>query len=287
MNTTPIALDRLRDAKERSAWMWLAICSIPMWIALVVWTITLVGAPLIFIGFFCLGGYVARLFAQAYIKTNGIEVSATQLPEVNQLVEEGCAKLGLARPTVYVLQHNVWNAFANKVAGQRSVVLFSGAVDSLLLKGDLRQLAFVIGHELGHHAAGHLDFKTYWVALGAWVPWLFLWYSRRREFTCDRIGLYCAGDLTTTMRAMTNMAVGSQLAGQVNLAAAIQQWEAHRGEFFVNYRTLYSTHPQLLSRLAALPAAAQELGIPVQAALPEPSALPPVVEDPVRYMPRV
>lgn len=287
MNPTPIPLDRLRDAKERTAWMWLAIFAVPMWLGLAVWIIALWGVPLIIIGGFWLAGFIARSFAQAYIRTNGIEVSADQLPELNRIVEDGCAKLGIARPAVYVVQHNVWNAFASKLAGQRSVVLFSGAVDSLLLKGDVRQLAFLIGHELGHHAAGHLDFATTWVAIGAWVPWLFLWYSRRRELTCDRIGLYCTGDLATALRAMTNMAVGSQLVEQVNLAAAIRQWETHRGEFFVNYRTLYSTHPQLLCRLASLPAAAGELGIPVQALASAPPSLPPVVDDPARYQPRV
>lgn len=222
MNPTPIPLDRLRDAKERTAWMWLAIFAVPMWLGLAVWIIALWGVPLVIIGGFWLAGFIARSFAQAYIRTNGIEVSADQLPELNRIVEDGCAKLGIARPAVYVVQHNVWNAFASKLAGQRSVVLFSGAVDSLLLKGDVRQLAFLIGHELGHHAAGHLDFATTWVAIGAWVPWLFLWYSRRRELTCDRIGLYCTGDLATALRAMTNMAVGSQLVEQVNLAAAIR-----------------------------------------------------------------
>ena len=287
MNPTPIALDRLCDAKERTAWTWLAIFAVPMWLGLGVWIIALWGIPLIIIGGFWLAGFIARSFAQAYIKTNGIEVSADQLPELHRLVAEGCAKLGIARPAVYVVQHNVWNAFASKLAGQRSVVLFSGAVDSLLLKGDMRQLAFLIGHELGHHAAGHLDFATNWVALGAWMPWIFLWYSRRRELTCDRIGLYCTGDLATALRAMTNMAVGSQLVEQVNLAAAMRQWETYRGEFFVNYRTLYSTHPQLLCRLASLPAAAAELDIPVQAPALAPTVLPPVMDDPGRYMPRV
>lgn len=286
MNAPTIPLARLRDPKENTAWIWLAVFAAPLWLGVLAFIVLSYGMPLLFIGAVWLAGYMARCFAQAYIKTNAIEVSPTQLPAVNRLVEESCAKLRLARPAVYVLQHNLWNAFANKVAGQRTVVLFSGAVDSLLAnQGDPRQLAFLIGHELGHHAAGHLDFSRNWVSLGGVVPWLYLWYSRRRELTCDRIGLYCAGDLETALRAMTNMAVGSQLAGQVNVAAAIRQWEAHRGEFFVNYRTLYSTHPQLLCRLACLPEAAKELAIPIRPPLPEPGMPPQLPEDVTRYMP--
>jgi Zn-dependent protease with chaperone function len=55
--------------------------------------------------------------------------------------------------------------------------------------------------------------------------------------------------------------VGAQLADKVNVAAVVAQWEEHRGEFFVKYRTLYSTHPQLLARLEHLNAAAQEFGM--------------------------
>ena len=41
----------------------------------------------------------------------------------------------------------------------------------------------------------------------------------------------------------------------------VQQWQAHRGEFFVRYRTLYATHPHLLARLEHLNNAAAEFGI--------------------------
>jgi len=132
--------------------------------------------------------------------------------------------------------------------------------------GDIRQLTWLIGHELGHHAAGHLDAGRRWVVLGGWLPWLYLWYSRRCEFTCDRVGLYCAGSLELSNAALANLAVGSQLADKVNLAEAIRQWEGHSKEFFVRYRTMYSTHPQLLCRLAELRTAAASLGIPEAAA---------------------
>jgi Zn-dependent protease with chaperone function len=164
-------------------------------------------------------------------------------------------------PDIYVMQENVWNSFAMKILGRRLVILLSGAVDSILLKGSMHQLAWLIGHELGHHYAGHLDFKRKLASLGNWCIWVRLWYSRRAEFTCDRIGLYCSGALKDSQLALMNATVGAQLAGQVNLAEAVNQWQQHRNEFFVRYRTLYSTHPHHLCRLENLALASAEFGV--------------------------
>jgi len=167
----------------------------------------------------------------------------------------------MAPPDVYVMQENIWNSFATKILNRRMVVLLSGALDSILLKGDMQQVAWLVGHELGHHRAGHLDFVRKLANVGDWCIWLKLWYSRRAEMTCDRMGLYCAGSLKASQLALVNATVGAQLAAQVNTQEAIRQWNEHRGEFFVRYRTLYSTHPHHLARLEHLAIVAPELGI--------------------------
>lgn len=266
MNAELRSLDELRDPKEKTAWVWLVIAAIPVWILIVLWLGSLVYGSrglilpvfILFWGF----GYLGQLLAAAYIKTNAIRLSPQQLPEIYEFTREAAGRLGLETPDVYVIQHNVWNAFAVKLAGRRLVVLFSGAVDSLLARGEAKELRFLIGHELGHHAAGHLDRKHTWAACGAWCIWIYLWYSRRRELTCDRIGLYCAGSLNTAVTAMTNLTVGAQLTPHVSVDAAVAQWEEHKREFFVRYRVMYSSYPPLLCRLAALRDAATSLGIP-------------------------
>ena len=44
---------------------------------------------------------------------------------------------------------------------------------------------------------------------------------------------------------------------------AVRQWQRHQREFFVQYRTLYSTHPHHLARLEHPSSAAAELGIAI------------------------
>jgi Zn-dependent protease with chaperone function len=222
------------------------------------------GVFLIFVVIFLLLQRIGELFAAAYIKTNAVEVSQQQLPDIHRVVVEFSERVGKKAPSVYVMQANVWNAFATKLAGKRIVVLFSGAVDSILLKGNKEQLSFLVGHELGHHFAGHLNFwRTLTVMMGSWCIWIRLWYSRRCEFTSDRYGLACCNSLNEGQRAVCNMAVGAHLASEVNVDEAIAQWQRHRREFFVRYRTMYSTHPHTLCRLDELRNSASYLNIPI------------------------
>lgn len=256
-----IPLDRLRDSKEKTALLWLYIASIPAWLVLAIWIVASFGVLLVVIGFITLLVLVGELWFGAYLKTNAVRLSETQLPDLFGVVQASCQRLEMVRPDVYVMQQNVWNAFATKIWGRRMVVLLSGAVDSILLKGDMEQMAWLVGHELGHHHAGHLDFSRKLANVGGWCVWLKLWYSRRCELTCDRIGLYSAGSLKASQLALMNATVGAQLAGHVNMNEAAVQWHTHRREFFVQYRTLYSTHPHHLARLDNLATSAAELGI--------------------------
>ena len=258
----PLNPASLRDPKEGTAFGWLVAFSIMLWIFLVIGIISSRGGLLLIIGFVALMQRFAQLFAAAYIKTNAVEVSDRQFPEIQNLASAFAQRLEQPLPTIYVMQDSVWNAFATKLAGKRMVVLFSGAVDSLLLKGSMTQIAWLVGHELGHHYAGHLNFWRHTTAqLGSWAVWFGLWYRRRCELTCDRYGLACANSLQESLNAVCNMSVGAQLASKVNVEQAIAQWNQYRSEFFVRYRTMYSGHPHNLWRLEALQSAARELRI--------------------------
>ncbi|MDO8586110.1 MAG: M48 family metallopeptidase [Armatimonadota bacterium] len=261
MYTSTLTIDQLRDPKEKKAAAWLTVFAVPVWLFVVLWVVGTLGLGLIFIGLFVLVTMIAELFVVAYIKTNAVRVSERQLPEVYEAVRNACARLNIHEPDVYVLQQGIWNALAMKIAGRRLVVLLSGAVDSILLKGDMQQLAWLIGHEIGHHAAGHLDFWRRRVEMGGGMIWVYLWYQRRCELTCDRIGLYCAGSLESSSLAVANMTVGAQLASRVNIDEAIRQWNEHRHEFFVQYRTIYSSHPHTLWRLEEMRLAAKSFGM--------------------------
>ena len=246
-----LTMKQLRDKSESTALTLLYVASIPMWILLLVLIVASYGGWLLILLFAWLLRIVGECWFRAHLRTSAVRVSERQFPELHRAAQDCCTKLGLEPVEMYVMQDTVWNAFAMKLRGRRTVVLLSGAVDAILLKGDYQQLKWVVGHEIGHHAAGHLDWSHRLASLGAWFVWGALWHSRRAEFTCDRIGLYCSGSLRA-----------SQLASQIDLSEAQAQWSTHSGEFFVKYRTLYSTHPAMLCGMEALAKAAEELGVP-------------------------
>lgn len=262
MKVSSELIDRLRDPGEKQALFWLTLAATPVALMLLVLIVVTFGLGLIAIGTVVLGRYLAELFAAAYIKSNAIEVGEEQLPDVYYAARICCERLGIQEPiAVYVLQENLWNAFAAKLASRRVVVLLSGALDSILLKGDMNQVTWLIGHEIGHHAAGHFDFLAKFLEIGAWLPWIYLWYSRRRELTCDRIGLYCCGSVEGALLAISNLTVGAQLAAAVNVDQAIAQWHRHSHELYVTYRTIYSKHPPKLWRMEEIRKAAVVMGL--------------------------
>ena len=154
-----ISHGQLRDSKERTALMWLYIASVPAWLFLLLCIVLSYGILLLVIGFVLLMKAIGEMWFAAHLKTNAVRVSETQLPELFFIVQNSCRSLGMECPDVYVMQQNVWNSFAARIFSRRLVVLFSGAVDSILLKGNLEELTWLVGHELGHHWAGHLNWS--------------------------------------------------------------------------------------------------------------------------------
>lgn len=247
---------------ERKAYLVLKIASIPAALILALLVILSKGAFLVPAAIAVLAAWLMGRLSAAYVRANAIRVSEHQFPELHKIVQAFAAEHGGREPEVYVMQDSAWNALAMGMARTRMVVLFSGAVDSLLLKGDLRQVSWLVGHELGHHFAGHLGFRRRAFVNACLIfPWLVFWYNRHCELTCDRYGLVCAGSAESSLRALAAMAAGSQMGPQVQVPAAIEQWMECRDNFFVRVRTLYSSHPHVLHRMAEVAASARELNM--------------------------
>jgi Zn-dependent protease with chaperone function len=94
-------------------------------------------------------------------------VDEHQLPDIHRCVARASAALGLSEtPETWVVQSDgVLNAFATKFFSRRFVVLYSPLLDAAEQLGSdggggPDEVDFVIAHEVGHLAAGHLRWQT-------------------------------------------------------------------------------------------------------------------------------
>jgi Zn-dependent protease with chaperone function len=191
----------------------------------------------------------------AHVRGNGLRLSERQFPELYGRFVAAAKELGLQEvPEIYVMESGgVLNAFATKLFSRRMVIVLSDLVDECK---DPRQLDFVVGHELGHFAAGHLAWNAFLLPYRL-LPWFGPAYSRACEYTCDRCGHAISGDLEQSKRALVVLAAGGTLAQRADLDEFIAQ-RNESGGFWMAVYELVSSHPYLCKRAAAL----QELGAP-------------------------
>ncbi|WP_332691595.1 M48 family metallopeptidase [Bosea sp. (in: a-proteobacteria)] len=207
---------------------------------------------LFYFGAFWLFSYWARALTRAYMIGHFVMVGPDQFPHLHRMVEEGARALGLREiPTTFVYNSSgVMNAMALRLVGRQRYIWLTSA----LLDADTdEQVRFVIGHELGHHVAGHLDEPWSYLRFpGHFIPFLGAAYSRGRELTCDRIGALVARDLRASRSALQMLACGSaRLNAQMNADAFQKQEQMVPGiaGFLVH---IFSHYPRHTRRVEAL-----------------------------------
>lgn len=206
----------------------------------------------LYVGIIWFVSYVARALMRAYMIGHYVMVSEKQFPHLNDMVEAAAQKVGLKKaPHAFVYNSSgVMNAMALTLVGRaRYIWLTSALIDA----DSDEQVRFVIGHEMGHHVAGHLDEPGTFLKLpGYIIPFLGPAYSRARELTCDRIGAFVCGNLTVAQTALQMLASGSaKLNAEMNVEAFREQERMVPGiaGWVLN---LLSFYPRLTKRVDAL-----------------------------------
>ena len=226
----PFDINSVRHPKEKLYGPATLIAGSILWLLLLS-SLLLEEEPLI--AFLVLGAYAlllwgmsaaVRALMRAHMFGHYVLVSAHQFSHIHSMVEEGASRLGLDEvPMTFVYNSSgLMNAFALRLIGRRRYIWLTSA---LIDADNEEQLRFVIGHELGHHVAGHLDQLPNllrWPAMI--VPCLGAAYSRGRELTCDRIGAMIVHDVDVARSALQMLACGSaKLNGQMNGIAFAEQ----------------------------------------------------------------
>lgn len=255
-------VNKLRHKKEK-AYHYLAIVSGAVLWVLIGWGIRagltsgnpqiaiMVGtytAYAVLIGVFVL---VSSAAYRASAFGNMILLGPKQFPELHAMVQAGAKDLGLSEPPKAFLYNSngLFNAFARRLLGGRYIFLTSALVEA----NSDEQVRFVIGHEIGHHAAGHLNPWLNFVKLPAhFVPFLMRAYSRSREYSCDSIGAYISKDVAASRSALQMLGCGCRrLNGAMNCEAFMAQ-EDMVPPIFGFLTEIFRSHPRLTRRVAAI-----------------------------------
>ena len=104
--------------------------------------------------------WIARAMMYADLRAQSVRMSPTQFPEGYRMVAEAAARQGLRRvPDAYVVSGGgTINAFASGHGFRRFVTVYSDLFEVGGAVRDPEALRFVIGHEVGHIAAGHTSY---------------------------------------------------------------------------------------------------------------------------------
>lgn len=208
-------------------------------------------------------------FRVADLLGRSVLVSLKQFPEIFELTRRTSEILGIKAPPVYLQENPQVDAYTFGTSDHDVfIVVTRGLLDTF----NDRELAFVLGHEMGHIKSEHILYYTtaQWFAstgifaAAAVVPVLsqfagivakplelaLLHWLRRAEITCDRAGLICCQDLVCCQRALAKLTFGSKtLAEKIDIDELALQ---SRKDWTTWLSELTMAHPYIPKRLQAL-----------------------------------
>jgi Zn-dependent protease with chaperone function/competence protein ComGC len=238
-------LSELTLPKEKSYYTVVLIVSVLAWLGL---AITIIG--FFYAAFFGLLLWLGSGLLIAHLRAECVRVDEVQLPQLYVTFLEVCRKLGVTEPpSLYVLQAGgTLNAFATRFSGRNFVVVYSDMLDAL--GADSAEMRFILGHELGHLKSNHI-LKQVLLAPGIFTPLAGTAYLRACEASCDRHGLFAAGDIDASARALLALGGGKVHGRTLDATAFANQHRLERG-FFISWHELTSAYPTLSQRVAKL-----------------------------------
>ncbi|MEZ4241109.1 MAG: M48 family metallopeptidase [Myxococcota bacterium] len=150
-----------------------------------------------------------------------IRLSPLTCPPVFEALARCRVALGLRGPVDLLVENNgQLNAFVDESADGRIRVTFTSALIDRL---DVDEIAYILGHELGHVLLGHLRTQVASDATLSGVTQLRrLALSRYQELSADRLGLLCCGDPALAVRTEFVLHTGITRRDAVGEAAAIE-----------------------------------------------------------------
>lgn len=194
----------------------------------------------------------------------GIKITASNNPEIYRVIEECSRFLNIPIPYVVVSRSVSGVNAVTSGTDKFSYIQISSLLSMLMTVEEQR---FVIGHECGHLALGHVVYHTavrLIGGLGGLLPLvgdviastlkypLNAWI-RRSEISADRAGLICCRNLDVAQKALLKLEAGFMNVDDTDISEYLENSRRFRsGNMIGKYKELFLSHPLIPKRIEAL-----------------------------------
>lgn len=157
---------------------------------------------------------------------------------------------------IFLLRSQALNAYTFGLGNPKVIVVY----EPMLRVMDGQELAFVIGHEMGHVALGHTWLNTVLGGMaGIPTPFgaavilnaAFRWWNRACEYSSDRAGLLACGSLNRSITALVRLAAPN-VQTRAEFERAFAAIDAQDDSFANQALELFQSHPMIIRRINQL-----------------------------------
>jgi uncharacterized RDD family membrane protein YckC len=194
-----IGPNSIRDRRERLAFVLTLVFAFP--IAALIGLVIHEGIGPPTVALFIVIAMLYVTLARGRLIGSSVMIHEAQYPRVFEIVKSACAQLDIAMPLIFVREDNNVPVAALGFGEPYSLVLSTHWVEHF----EDDELAFAVGRELGHIAAGHTRFLSLLSVNGNENPIISLIFGgwlRTCSHTCDKIGLLICGSLDAATRSI-------------------------------------------------------------------------------------
>jgi Zn-dependent protease with chaperone function/uncharacterized RDD family membrane protein YckC len=197
------------------------------------------------------GGMIFVSLARGRLLGSSIRVRREEFPELIAIVERAARRLGIATPQTFI--RDDYLVPVNSIGlGEPYAIVISSQYLQLFTTDEL---AFMIGREIGHIAAGNTRLLSLINASGRSNPIvtsLFGGWIRQTEYTADRAGLLCAS-LASAVKAIA-IATFHSSGRTVESAMLHDQRKDIESDLILRLGEFTSNVPYAVNRVRALEA---------------------------------
>lgn len=194
-----IGPNSLRDRRERLAFVLTLLFAFPIAGLIGLALHENVGVPTV--ALFIVVAMLYVTLARGRLIGSSVMIHEAQYPRVFEIVKNACARLDIAMPLIFVREDNYVPVAALGFGEPYSLVLSTHWIEHF----EDDELAFAVGRELGHIAAGHTRFLSLLSVNGNENPIISLIFGgwlRTCSHTCDKVGLLICGSLDAATRSI-------------------------------------------------------------------------------------